>query len=461
MRVLEIVHAFPPRSTAGVEVYTARIARALSSRGHDVRVLSAAHDLAAKTGAVRERRYGQLRVVEVVNVRERGGLVSTYADPEVTRGALAALAAFSPEVVHVQHLLDLSVAVVREAKRAGASVVLTLHDYWLSCPRDGLRRRADGVVCESVDHDVCATCLRDSPYLAPAAQRRALGLLREAGLGRLVHRIHDAAPGVAAAMLRAVRAVSPDGHAERRASLDRRADALCAVAREVDVAVAPTDFAAARAIEFGVPRDRVRRVRFGVDLPRAARSGPRRRFGYVGGLAEHKGVHVLVEAFRNLAAPDLTLEIHGDPAVHPEYAAELRLWAGDDPRIRFSGPFPEGGQADVMSRLDVLVIPSLWWENSPVTLLEARASGAWVVASRTGGVPEILPEGSGQLVPPGDVEALRMAIEEAASAPGAAPRGPAPRTVAEEAAELEGLYLELRRASVSAGSPPAGIESPR
>ena len=459
MRVLQVVHAFPPRSTAGVEVYTARISRALARRGHDVRVLSAVHDLAATTGAVRERLYGELRVVEVVNVRERSGLASTYADPEVTRGALAALAAFAPEVVHVQHLLDLSVELVREARRAGAPVLLTLHDYWLSCPRDGLRRRADGVVCESVDHAVCATCLRDSPYLAPALQRGALGLARKAGLGRLVHRIHDRAPGLAAGALRAVRALSPDGHAERRSSLDRRAAVLGAVAREIDIALAPTDFAGARAIEFGVPRDRVRRVRFGVDLPRASREGPRRRFGYVGGLAEHKGVHVLVEAFRLLARPGLTLEVYGDPAVHPEYAAELGRRAAGDARIRFPGPFPEGGQETVMRRLDVVVVPSLWWENSPLTLLEARASGAWVVASRTGGLPEILPEGAGRLVPPGDVGALRTTLEEAASASGPVSPGPAPRTLAEEAEEIEGLYLELVGRSVSAGSPPAWSES--
>jgi glycosyltransferase involved in cell wall biosynthesis len=241
-----------------------------------------------------------------------------------------------------------------------------------------------------------------------------------------------------------VRALSPDRAEERRLDLDRRALALRALAGAIDLAVAPTRFAGARAVEFGVPAERVRTVRHGVDLPWSRREGPRRRFGYVGGLADHKGVHVLLEAFRRLRSPDLVLSIHGDPSVHPEYAARLWRCAAGDPRIRFLGRFPEGEQERVMSGLDVVVVPSLWWENSPFTLLEARASGAWVVASRTGGVPEILPPGAGRLVSPGDVTELAAALEEAASVPGPVLSGPPPRTLADEAAELEGLYLELR-----------------
>jgi glycosyltransferase involved in cell wall biosynthesis len=252
-----------------------------------------------------------------------------------------------------------------------------------------------------------------------------------------------------------VRALAPDGGPGLREALQRRDARLREVVGEVDVVVAPTDFVAARAIEFGVDPERVRRVRHGVDLSPAPRTGPRRRVGYVGGLAEHKGVHVLVEAFRGLESPDLTLEIHGSPAVHPEYAARLARLAAGDPRIRLAGAFPEGRQAAVMRGLDVVVGPSLWWENSPFTLLEARASGAWVVASRTGGVPELVPEDAGQLVEPGDVAALKRALEAATAGEGGASGG-GPRALDDEAAELEALYRELQRQRVQETFKPAG-----
>jgi len=91
-------------------------------------------------------------------------------------------------------------------------------------------------------------------------------------------------------------------------------------------------------------------------------------------------------------------------------------------------------------------VPSLWWENSPLTVLEALAAGVPVVASRTGGVPEVVPEGAGLLVPPGDVGALRTALQRAID--GLLLAGPldalAVKTAAEGARELTTLYAQLR-----------------
>jgi len=63
--------------------------------------------------------------------------------------------------------------------------------------------------------------------------------------------------------------------------------------------------------------------------------------------------------------------------------------------------------------LDLLVVPSTWWENSPLTVLEALAAGVPVVGSRTGGLPELIEDGrTGLLVTPGDAAALRTALED-------------------------------------------------
>jgi glycosyltransferase involved in cell wall biosynthesis len=316
----------------------------------------------------------------------------------------------------VQHLLNLSVGVVAQARRHGARVVLTLHDYWLSCPRDGLRMRADLGICERVDHRVCATCLKDSPYLTPPLQRGLSIAARRAGAGRQLHRVHALAPRATQWALGILRRAWPGAGEDLAGAMDLRARAVRAALMNVDAFLAPTAFARERTLELGVAPGQVVVSRYGAvpgpTRPRQARDG-RRRVGFVGTLAPHKGLHVLVEAFRRLDLPDATLDIHGSPSVYPGYVERVGRLAGEDPRIRFRGAFPEGEQATILEGLELLVVPSVWWENSPLTALEGLAAGVPVVASRIGGLPEIVEHGrSGLLVAPGDAEALSEALRD-------------------------------------------------
>ena len=458
MRVLLTAQAFPPRSTAGVEVYTLRLARALRARGHEVLVLAAAHDLAAAPYSSRRRQHDGVDVVEIVNVHHQGTLEATYDDPDIDRAAGAVMDAFRPQVVHVQHLLNLSAGLLAEARRRGAATVLTLHDYWLSCPRDGLRMKADGTLCRTMDHGVCAACLVDSPYLVPPLQRRLSAAARDAGLGPQLHRLHAVAPRVVEKGLALARRLAPRGPSDLAAGMDRRAERLRALAGEVDVFLAPTAFARDRAVEFGIDPSKVqvRALRAVTDPPEPRPAKARRRIGFVGTLAPHKGVDVLVRAFRALARPDLTLELHGGETTHPAYVADLRRAAAGDPRIRFRGPFPEGDQRKILASIDLLVLPSVWWENSPLTVLEALAAGVPVVASAIGGLPEIVAhEDTGLLVPPGDAGALQKALEEVTEGRRLAGiRAPVTHvTVIEGAKGLEGLYASL----VPVGPHPARV----
>jgi len=448
VRVLLTAHAFPPRSTAGVEVYTLRLARALRARGHEVLVLAAAHDLAAAPYASRRREHDGVDVVEIVNVHHRGTLEATYDDAEIDAAAAPVLDAFRPDVVHAQHLLNLSAGILAAARRRGAATLLTLHDYWLSCPRDGLRMKADGSLCRTMDHRVCGECLTDSPYLVPSLQRGLSAAAREAGLGSQLHRLHAVAPRVVEKGLALARRLAPPRPSDLVLDMDRRAQRLRALGHDVDVFLAPTRFARDRAIEFGLDPRRVQVRPLGAVIgPARARPAKARRLvGFVGTLAPHKGVDVLVRAFRALPRPDVTLELHGGVTTHPAYVAELRRAAGDDPRVRFHGPFPEGEQPRVLASIDVLVLPSVWWENSPLTVLEALAAGIPVVASAIGGLPEIVADGdTGLLVPPGDADALRKSLEDVIEGRRlAAEHDPVTLvTAADGARDLEVLYASL------------------
>jgi glycosyltransferase involved in cell wall biosynthesis len=449
VRILLTTHAFLPRSVAGVEVYTARLAAALEELGHAVLVLTATHDLDAPPHSVRRRGFGPIDVVEIVNNHLEGTLEATYRAPAIDRAIEGVLDEFRPDCVHAQHLLNLSTGLLEVARVRGVPVVLTLHDYWLSCPRDGLRMRADGMLCGSVDHRVCAPCLAGSPHLVPPLQRGASGAARRLGLGRALHLAHGRAPRATATLLAALRRAWPVGSRGIEGALDERDGHLRRRLHDAHVILAPTRFARDRAVEWGAPADRTRVLPLGAVAgpTRPRRAAARRRFGYVGTLAPHKGVHVLLEAVKGLPRHDFTLDVVGNPSVDPGYAARLRALAGGDPRVRFRGAVPPADQERLWESLDLLVLPSLWWENSPLTVLEALAAGRPVVASRTGGVPEILPPSAGLLVAPGDVEELRAALvgvlEDRLLA---AALDPLPlKTCRQGAIELAELYSEARR----------------
>jgi hypothetical protein len=120
MRILLTTHAFLPRSVAGVEVYTARLAAALQGLGHEVRVLTAVHDLAGAPYSPHRARVGSVEVIEIVNTHLQGMLEGTYRVPEIDRAIEQVLDEFRPECVHAQHLLNLSTGLVPAARRLGA-----------------------------------------------------------------------------------------------------------------------------------------------------------------------------------------------------------------------------------------------------------------------------------------------------------------------------------------------------
>lgn len=135
--------------------------------------------------------------------------------------------------------------------------------------------------------------------------------------------------------------------------------------------------------------------------------GPLRLF-YVGQLADHKGIQFLLDAYKHLTQ-DRRLLIVGDGALRPM----VELAAEQDKNIRYLGYMPPGELSKFFSVVDAIVVPSLCYENSPTVIYEALNAGLPVIASRIGGVGELIQEGlSGYLFTPGDEKDFMRAIHE-------------------------------------------------
>jgi glycosyltransferase involved in cell wall biosynthesis len=145
---------------------------------------------------------------------------------------------------------------------------------------------------------------------------------------------------------------------------------------------------------------------------------------------------------------EATLDIYGNLERYELYVEELRGLAGDDERITFAGPFPREEVGRVFSGLDVLVVPSRWYENQPGVILEAFAAGVPVVATDLGGMSEFVKhEKNGLLFELENAVDLAHQLRRLGEEPGLIQKlrtgiGPV-KTVAEDADELEELYNTL------------------
>jgi glycosyltransferase involved in cell wall biosynthesis len=140
------------------------------------------------------------------------------------------------------------------------------------------------------------------------------------------------------------------------------------------------------------------------------------RLLFVGRLdaAHVKGVPTLLDAAARLAAgrSDWLLDIAGDGPARPAYeqtAEELRLGS----RVTFHGELSKPAVADLMRRSALLVLATPAWDTAPNVIAEAQASGLPVVATSVGGIPEMVSEACGILVPPNDPAALAHALDRA------------------------------------------------
>jgi glycosyltransferase involved in cell wall biosynthesis len=303
-------------------------------------------------------------------------------------------------------------------------------------------------VCHEIDTDRCTRCFQQSIFSA----KRAFGTVQASSLGSVLPPLARAArrtaPRLASRLAQTVatRAAIRVTAAEVSERLAAGREALASI----DLIVAPSPSLADELLRLGAPADRIRISDYGF-LPLGP--GPQRkpgdslRIGYVGTLVWHKGVHLAIEAMRHLPSTGCELKIFGDLATFPAYIADLRSRAAGLP-VRFMGAFDRDQVSRVYAEIDVLVVPSLWLENSPLVIHEAFMAGVPVVGSRIGGIPNLVRDGwNGLLFEPASPDALARSMQRLIDDHGLlatlASRTAAVKSIEEDAREWEGRYDEV------------------
>src|SRR5262245_25491198 len=463
MRVLIIVHGFPPSATGGTEIYMHALAQTLRrSFGDEIHVLTRDADPRRSEYAVRRERRDGVTIVAINNTFARcRSFEESYRNPVIRDLGASLLDEIGPDVVHIQHLTGLSTDLVAECARRRIPTLLTLHDYWLLCHRGQLLDR-DGRQCSGPDG--CTRCLDIS---AGASER----LFRGAAVVRsLDARLPRFAARWLQRLARRGAELAADPSAASRA-MQQRIDHMRQITSMVTCFLAPSHTLRDRFLRFGIDEERLLYHPQGIDLKLfrdlGREPGERLRLGFLGSLMVSKAPHLLLEAFGGLPPGSASLSLfgacvayHGDDSYRHTLAPLLA-----QPGVRHVGPIPHARVPEALAQIDVLVVPSLWIENAPFVIREAFAARVPVVAARLGGMEEMVThETSGLLFAPGDAADLCRTLQRFVDEPDLLERLragiPAVLSIEEDAARTRELYQHAA-AKASTGPRPDERARPR
>ena len=294
------------------------------------------------------------------------------------------LRAHRPDIVHFQHTLFLGYDLIAAVRRIlpDAPIFYTLHEFLPICHRDGQMLRTNGDLCLEASPRRCNECF---PAIAPQEF-----FLRERFIKSYLE--------------------------------------------QVDMFLAPSRFLLERYVDWGIPRDRIRFEDYGrihrhrVVPDKAPRDGARNRIGFFGQLNYFKGVNVLIEAMAILARDeevDAHLWLHGanlelQPQSFQDELTELldEIKAGPN-NVTLAGKYDHDDLPQLMADIDWVIVPSRWWENSPLVIQEAFLHQRPVICSDIGGMAEKVTNGvDGLHFRAGDAHSLARVLEEAITTPG-------------------------------------------
>ena len=371
MRIVIATHGFPPKETMGTEWHSYLLAKELSKR-HDVYVFSRG---SGEEYSEYEEEFDGIPIKRINVPSTRPGLPDAYLDDRVALSFSQVLEDWNPDLIHVQHCIGLSMSMLEVAVERRIPTLLFLHDFYFMCHRVHLLKPGGALCLGPKGERYCTNCILALDSGLRETEARELGMMRY-----------------------------------RYAS---------SILSKVNPIVVPSEFVKKR-FHANFPRvGDIKMSPLGLDLGFTRRFRKRRsrklRFGYIGSIYPHKGVHLLIDAFRELEQENAELRIYGGG--DPNYLSALQEKTSNV-HILFLGSYRHDQLADVLSEIDVLVMPSICHESFSLTIRESLAVGIPVIVSDVGAQADAITEGlNGLHFKCGDAQDLREKLKRAMKDP--------------------------------------------
>ncbi len=453
MKVLLVVHYFFPDHFYGTETYTLELARDLRRRGYDVEILSAM-SFGEKGGQEKllfNYQYDGFSVHCVdYNFAPHSCFSQLYYRPEMFSFYHELLLEIAPDLMHVTHLMNHTAVILNVAEECAIPVMATLTDFFGICFNSRLSD-INGELCSGPNYSgsKCLRCYMEAIGVEESAKSFAVSrqLAAKSYFRGFLSFCFAWLAKLPVAMKR--------GPLVQVRDLTKRADLLHSVYQIYRKMVAPTDFLYDAYVDNRFLKEKMVKINFGInwDVVAAHRklrkydSSRPLRFGYIGQLADHKGVDMLVRAFKATGG-NKELLLYGSPGPGSPYYEKLVKISDGEKSIVFAGTFPETELGERLSEIDVLVIPSRWHENSPLVLLYALATRTPVIVSAVKGMTEFVRDGeNGLTFKRGSLADLTRVLERIMKNPAIieefSRQADYRKTISDHTDEIENLYREI------------------
>lgn len=355
MKICFISNLYPPHILGGAETSVKRAADRLIKKGHEVFVITTTTNektAVEEVDGAKVYRINPLNFYAMYNHQNQPELlkpiwhVIDLWNPHSYVVVKNILKKEMPDVVHINNFKGLSLSVFSATKRLNLPLVFTAHDYSLICPRANLLN-GSGEICTAPSR-LCKAYVNIQKFI---------------------------------------------------------------VDNKPDLVTAPSQFVIDKLKESGLFESvKTMKLPLGIELSdrKVKKSYNTINILYAGGLSWHKGVHILINAFKELEQENIRLHILGKGKDEDEF----KKIASSDKRIIFHGFVPDEKLMELYQKANITVVPSIWYDNSPMVIYESLVNGTPVIGSRIGGIPELVEDGyNGFLFESGNVDKLKEILE--------------------------------------------------
>ncbi|WP_026377271.1 glycosyltransferase family 4 protein [Aestuariibacter salexigens] len=350
-RILILSHGHPDMDKGGAEVAAYNMFKQLLCRDADVYFM-ARSGLVPHGGTAFSTHHSEREILFHTTMDDRF-IFSNIKTRHLWQEFRDLLTLLKPKVVHLHHYFLFGLEVLEEIRKAfpNVKVVLTLHEYLGICHNKGLMVKTNGRLCYRASPRDCHSCF---PEKQPGDF-----FLREQYIKRMF--------------------------------------------ANVDTFVAPSKFLKERYVEWGISPTLIKVIENGqehVSLSNhSEKSGEVCRLAFFGQINPYKGIDTLLNALTQLpksVRKKIDVEIHGanlekQPGVFQEKVQSLVSKLGK--AVKLFGPYDSRELPALLSQVDWVVVPSTWWENSPMVIQEAFSSKVPLIVSDIGGMAEKVEDG--------------------------------------------------------------------